>query len=283
MAEQKIWLITGVSGGLGRALAREVAEQGDVVIGSLRKSDQLLEFEQLVPGRTFSAHLDVNNHQHHDPVIQRIMNEFGRIDVLVNNAGFGLFGAIEEVSMEEARKQMETNFFSALALTQAVLPIMRNQRSGNIVQISSMAGFRSSAGMGLYNASKFALEGFSEALYLEAAPLNIHVTLVEPGPFRTEWAGPSAARARKVIPDYAATAHQVIDRVTGYSGGQPGDPIKAAKAIILAVNNVNPPLRLPLGRAALDAIWTKLRSVEKNIVDWEEISSNTSFDEEPLA
>ena len=280
MADQKIWMITGVSGGLGRALAREVAEQGDVVIGTLRRSDQLLEFEKLVPGRTFAAQLEVNDHKHHDRVIQRIMDEFGRIDVLVNNAGYGLFGAIEEVSMEEARNQMETNFFSVLALTQAVLPIMRNQRSGNIVQISSMAGFRSSAGMGLYNASKFALEGFSEALNLETAPLNIHVTIVEPGPFRTEWAGPSSARAARVIPDYAKTAHMVIDRVTGYSGEQPGDPVKAAKAIIQAVRNVKPPLRLPLGQAALDAIWTKLRSVEKNIVDWEEVSVNTSFDED---
>ena len=269
MTDQKIWMITGVSGGLGRALAREVAEQGDVVIGTLRRSDQLLEFEKLVPGRTFAAQLEVNDHKHHDRVIQRIMDEFGRIDVLVNNAGY-----------EEARNQMETNFFSVLALTQAVLPIMRNQRSGNIVQISSMAGFRSSAGMGLYNASKFALEGFSEALNLETAPLNIHVTIVEPGPFRTEWAGPSSARAARVIPDYAKTAHMVIDRVTGYSGEQPGDPVKAAKAIIQAVRNVKPPLRLPLGQAALDAIWTKLRSVEKNIVDWEQVSVNTSFDED---
>lgn len=280
MAEQKIWLITGVSGGLGRALAREVADQGDVVIGTLRKGDQLVEFEKLVPGRTFAAQLDVNDHKHHDFVIQRIMDEFGRLDVLVNNAGYGLFGAIEEVSMEEARKQMETNFFSALALTQAVLPIMRNQRSGNIVQISSMAGFRAVAGMGLYNASKFALEGFSEALSQETAPLNIHVTLVEPGPFRTEWAGPSSTRAARSIADYENTAHQVIHRVTGYSGEQPGDPEKAAKAIILAVNNVKPPLRLPLGKVALDAIWMKLRSVEKNIVDWEEVCLNTSFDEE---
>jgi short-subunit dehydrogenase len=278
MSEQKIWFITGVSGGLGHALAREVAKGGDVVVGTLRRSEQLLDFEKLVPGRTFAAQLDVNDHRHHDFVIQRIMDEFGRIDVLVNNAGYGLFGAIEEVTLEEARSQMETNFFSALALTQAVLPIMRNQRSGNIVQISSMAGFRSSAGMGIYNASKFALEGFSEALNLEVSPLNIHITIVEPGPFRTEWAGPSAVRAAKVIPDYSNTAHRVISTVTGYSGQQPGDPVKAASAIIQAVRNVNPPLRLPLGQPALDAIWSKLRAVEKNIVDWQDVSLNTSYE-----
>lgn len=278
---QKIWFITGVSGGLGRALAKEVASNDDIVIGTLRHEEQLLAFEQLVPGKTFAARLDVNDHKHIDHVIQRVMDEFGRIDVLVNNAGYGLFGAIEEVSMEEARKQMETNFFSALAVTQAVLPIMRNQRSGNIVQISSMAGFRSNAGMGLYNASKFALEGFSEALYLEMSPLNIHVTIVEPGPFRTEWAGASSVTAANQIADYEGTAGKIIGYVQSNSGRQAGDPAKAAQAIIRAVNNVNPPLRLPLGRAALDAIRTKLRSVAKNLEDWEDVSLDTSFEEEP--
>ncbi|HEY1025610.1 MAG TPA: oxidoreductase [Sphingobacteriaceae bacterium] len=280
MAEQKIWFITGVSGGLGRALAEEVAKNDDIVIGTLRQEKQLLAFEQLVPGKTFAARLDVNDHAHIDRVIQRVMDEFGRIDVLVNNAGYGLFGAIEEVSMEEARRQMETNFFSALALTKAVLPIMRNQRSGNIVQISSMAGFRSNPGMGIYNASKFALEGFSEALYLEMAPLNIHVTLVEPGPFRTEWAGASSVKAASHIPDYGETAGKIIGYIESNSGKQAGDPVKAARAIIRAVNNVNPPLRLPLGKAALDAIRTKLRSVGKNIEDWEDVSLDTSFEEE---
>ena len=156
----KIWLITGVSSGLGRALAQQAALEGNIVFGTLRKASQIEEFNQLVPGKTFGLEMDVNNHHRMEIIISHILNQFEQIDVLVNNAGYGLFGAIEEVSMEEARMQMETNFFSALALTQAVLPVMRKQHSGHIVQISSMAGIRSNPGMGLYNASKFALKRF---------------------------------------------------------------------------------------------------------------------------
>jgi len=275
----RVWLITGVSGGLGRALAREVALTGDIVIGTLRKQEQIAEFESLVPEKTFGVILDVTNQTLFDDVISECISGFGRIDILVNNAGYGLFGAIEEVSMAEARQQMETNFFGALGLTQAVLPIMRKQKSGHIIQISSMAGFRSVAGMGLYNASKFALEGFSEALALETKPLNIGVTIVEPGPFRTSWAGDSSTRSAKTIEDYSDTAGSRISTVQGYSGNQPGDPVKAAKAIIKAINSNNPPLRLPLGAAALEAIRSKLQSVEEEIKTWENTSLDTSFDD----
>lgn len=276
----KIWFITGVSGGLGRALALEAALQGDIVFGTLRQAGQVEEFNNLVHGKTFGLELDVNNHERLEILISHILDQFGRIDVLVNNAGYGLFGAIEEVSMEEARQQMETNFFAALAITQAVLPVMRRQRSGHIVQISSMAGVRSNPGMGLYNASKFALEGFSEALALETAPLNIKVTIVEPGPFRTEWAGGSSVRSEKIIDDYDRTAGTLIKIINNYSGTQPGDPAKAAKAIIKAVDSENPPLRLALGSAALEAVRKKLASMEKNYNDWEAVSLDTSFDNE---
>ncbi|NEU09763.1 SDR family NAD(P)-dependent oxidoreductase [Flavihumibacter sp. R14] len=275
----KVWLITGVSGGLGRALAHEAARQGDIVFGTVRKPEQVEEFNQLVHGKTFGLELDVNDHSRIDILIAHIRDQFGQLDVLVNNAGYGLFGAIEEVTMEEARGQMETNFFSALALTQAVLPVMRRQRSGHIVQISSMAGIRSNPGMGLYNASKFALEGFSEALALETAHLNIKVTLVEPGPFRTLWAGASSVRSKKIIEDYESTAGLMIRTVNGYTGTQPGDPVKGARAIIKAVNSDNPPLRLALGKIALEAIRKKLTSLQQNYDEWEEVSVNTSFDE----
>lgn len=275
----KIWLITGVSGGLGRALAHEVALQGDIVFGTLRKASQVEEFNQLVHGKTFGLELDVNHHLRIDQMITHILDQFGKIDVLVNNAGYGLFGAIEEISMEEARQQMETNFFGALAMTQAVLPVMRRERAGHIVQISSMAGIRSSPGMGLYNASKFALEGFSEALALETAPLNIKVTLVEPGPFRTHWAGASSVRSKKIIDTYNDTSGQLIKYINGYTGTQPGDPAKAAKAIIKAVNSENPPLRLALGKTALEAIRKKISQLEKNYDEWEQVSMDTSFDE----
>ena len=274
----KIWLITGVSSGLGRALAQQAALEGNIIFGTLRKASQIEEFNQLVPGKTFGLEMDVNNHHRIEIIISHILDQFEQIDVLVNNAGYGLFGAIEEVSMEEARMQMETNFFSALALTQAVLPVMRRQHSGHIVQISSMAGIRSNPGMGLYNASKFALEGFSEALALETEHLNIKVTLVEPGPFRTLWAGASSIRSKKVIEDYNQTSGEMIKLINDYTGTQPGDPVKGAKAILKAVNSKNPPLRLALGKIALEAIRKKLVSLEKNYNDWEEVSLDTSFD-----
>jgi NAD(P)-dependent dehydrogenase (short-subunit alcohol dehydrogenase family) len=279
--DSKIWLITGVSGGLGRALAHQVALQGDVVFGTLRRPEQVEEFDSLVHGKTFGLELDVNNHPRIEVLVSHILDQFGRIDVLVNNAGYGLFGAIEEVSMEEARAQMETNFFGALAVTQAVLPIMRRQHSGHIVQISSMAGVRASMGMGLYNASKFALEGFSEALALETESLNIKVTIVEPGPFRTEWAGASSVRSKKIIEDYNETSGQLIKTINGYSGTQPGDPVKGALAIIKAVSSPNPPLRLALGNVALEAIRKKLASMSQNYNEWEAVTLDTSFDQEP--
>ncbi|HEX8377787.1 MAG TPA: oxidoreductase [Pedobacter sp.] len=280
---QKVWFITGVSGGLGRALAQEVALSGDVVIGTLRKQDQIADFDSLVPEKTFGVMLDVNHPSHFDKVLSTAVLNFGNIDILVNNAGYGLFGAIEEVSLEEARQQMETNFFGALALTQAVLPYMRERRSGHIIQISSMAGIKSVPGAGLYNASKFALEGFSEALALEVQPLNIKVTIVEPGPFRTNWAGDSSIRSAKVIEDYASTAGSRIATINGYSGHQPGDPVKAAKAIIKITNSDNPPLRLALGKVAIDAIRAKLQSMEEEIQEWEKVGLDTSFDEDNAA
>lgn len=278
MIPSKIWLITGVSGGLGRALAKEVAQNGDIVFGTLRKPDQLEDFNQLVHGKTFGLELDVNDHHRIPLIITHILDQFGKIDVLVNNAGYGLFGAIEEASMDEARKQMETNFFGALAMTQAALPIMRRQKSGHIVQISSIAGMRSSPGLGIYNASKFALEGFSEALSIEAKHLNIHVTIVEPGPFRTDWAGSSSVRSAQVIDAYEESSGVLIKTINGYSGTQPGDPVKGAKAIIKAVESENPPLRLPLGKMAYTGILEKLKLVENNLKLWEEVAINTSFD-----
>lgn len=275
----RIWLITGVSGGLGRALAKEAALQGEIVYGTIRKPEQINEFNELVPGKTFGIQLDVNNHDQIKSVVEQIITQSGRIDVLVNNAGYGLFGAIEELSMEEARMQMETNFFAVLAMTQAVLPILRKQRSGHILQISSMSGLRANSGTGLYNASKFALEGMSEALALELQPLNIRLTLVEPGPFRTDWAGTSSVSAKNKIEDYELSSGARLRLLQSTSGKQPGDPAKAAKAILLAVNSEHPPLRLLLGKVALDAVRDKFRTVEEEFSKWEAISLNTSFEE----
>ena len=275
----RIWLITGVSGGLGRALAKEAALQGEIVYGTLRKPEQINEFNELVPGKTFGIQLDVNNHDQIKSVVEQIITQSGRIDVLVNNAGYGLFGAIEELSMEEARMQMETNFFAVLAMTQAVLPIIRKRKSGHILQISSMSGLRANSGTGLYNASKFALEGMSEALALELQPLNIRLTLVEPGPFRTDWAGTSSVSAKNKIEDYELSSGARLRLLQSTSGKQPGDPAKAAKAILIAVNSEHPPLRLLLGKVALDAVRDKFRTVEEEFAKWEAVSLNTSFED----
>jgi NAD(P)-dependent dehydrogenase (short-subunit alcohol dehydrogenase family) len=279
ITSSRIWLITGVSGGIGRALALQAAQNGDIVFGTLRKPEQIEEFNDLVHGKTFGYQLDVNDHDQISPLITHIIDQFGKIDVLVNNAGYGLFGAVEEISMDEARQQMETNFFSVFALTQAVLPVMRSQGSGRIIQISSMSGVRANSGTGLYNASKFALEGLSEALAIEVKHLNVHLTIVEPGPFRTDWAGASSVRSAKIIPAYQPSAGERINFLNGISGKQPGDPAKAAKAIIKVVDSDNPPMRLVLGKPALDAIREKFQMVEKEMSEWEQVTLDTAFEE----
>lgn len=278
ITSSRIWLITGVSGGLGRALALEAAQNGDIVFGTLRKAEQIPAFNDLVHGKTFGVQMDVNQHDLIAPLITHILDQFGRIDVLVNNAGYGLFGAMEEVSMEEARLQMETNFFSIFALTQTVLPVMRSQRSGHILQVSSMSGVRANSGTSLYNASKFALEGLSEALAIEVKHLNIKVCLIEPGPFRTDWAGPSSIRSARIIDDYNESSGARIEFLNGLMGKQPGDPAKAAKAMIKVVESNDPPLRLVLGKPALDAIREKFQMVEEEMKKWEQVSLDTSFD-----
>lgn len=277
-AMQKTWLITGVSGGIGRELAIAAARAGHLVYGTLRKKEQLESFENLVPGLTKGIVLDVNNHADAANQVQQIISSSG-IDVLVNNAGYGLFGAIEEVSMEESRQQMETNFFSALHMCKLVLPFMRKNKSGHIFQISSIAGFRGTEGLGIYNASKFALEGFSQAMSKELAPFGVRVTLVEPGPFRTEWGGSSSVRSEVVLPEYAETAGARIRVIHNYSGTQPGDPAKAAQLILKVFESPNPPLHLPLGELAIAGFREKMESISADIQNWETDSIRTKFDD----
>ncbi|MDR3678521.1 MAG: oxidoreductase [Flavipsychrobacter sp.] len=277
--EKKVWFITGVSSGFGQALVEVLVDAGYQVVGTLRKDEQVAAFNSKYGGKAHAVKMDVTNREQVVTGYAKALEVYGHIDVVVNNAGYGFFGAIEEVSEQEARDQMETNFFGALWVTQQALPVMRAQKSGHIVQISSMAGMRGGPGVGIYNASKHALEGFSEALALEVAPFNIKVTIVEPGPFRTKWAGESAARSEKVIDAYEDTpAGKRIAQIQGYSGQQPGDPVKGAKAIIKAVESTEPPLRLPLGSVAVDAILDKLHSVEQEIKKWEKVSLDTHFD-----
>lgn len=263
---KKIWFITGISSGLGKALAQSVIEKGDFVIGTFRTQSQVEDFNKQHKENGFAIELDISNETEIDKTVESIISKFGRIDVLVNNAGMGFAGAIEETSTQEVRQVFEINFFGTLKLTQAVLPFMRNEKKGHIVQISSHAGIKASAGFGIYNASKFALEGFSEAMAQEVAPLGIKVSIVEPGPFRTKFADKGKAlEAKKVISDYSETAGAFRDMLKGIDGKQEGDPVKASQAIIGLVNSENPTLRLPLGRVALMTIGMKLDSIKSDL------------------
>lgn len=275
--KNRIWFITGVSSGLGNALIRAVVQSGDFAIGTFRKQEQVDAFNQGHVGKAFAVKMDVTNSNEVSEGIEAIVTKFGRIDILVNNAGFGFAGSIEEATIEEIRKVFEANFFGTLQVTQAVLPTLRKQKSGHIIQISSHGGFKAMAGFGIYNASKFALEGMSEALASEISPLGIRLTIVEPGPFRTKFAGTGFGLAQKQIEDYQLTAGIFRERIKGVDGKQEGDPHKAAQAIIQMVNAESPPLRLPLGKIALATISSKLAHVQKDLDDWSELAANAVY------
>ncbi len=275
--KKRIWFITGVSSGLGNAIVRAVMQSDDFVIGTFRKQEQVDAFNQGHVGKAFAIKMDVTNSNEVTKGIETIVEKFGKIDVVVNNAGFGFAGGIEEASFEEIRNVFEANFFGALQVTQSILPTLRKQKSGHIIQISSHGGFKAMAGFGIYNASKFALEGMSEALAGEVMPLGIKVTIVEPGPFRTKFAGTGFSLAEKQIEDYQATVGVFRERIKGVDGKQEGDPHKAALAIIKIVNSENPPLRLPLGKIALASITAKLAHVQKDLDAWSEVASNAVY------
>lgn len=275
---KRVWLITGVSSGFGRELARAALARGEIVAGTLRRAEQLEEFRALAPGRAHAYQLDLTDRADTELLVEQVTREAGEIDVLVNNAGYGLFGAVEEVSDAEARRVMETNFFGLLDLTRAVLPQMRRRRSGRVVNFSSVAGFMGLPGCGLYCASKFAVEGLSESLALEVAAFGIKVMLVEPGGFRTNFAGGSKVFASRVVTDYAGSpAAMTRERMNQYSGHEPGDPAKAAAAVIRAVDSPDTPLRLVLGGDALDRARAKLSALEKNYAAWESVTRSTNI------
>lgn len=218
----KIWFITGASSGFGAELVKAVIESGDKVAATFRKSEQANSFSQQYNGDGLGVVLDVTQTQKISPALQEAIKMFGRIDVLVNNAGYGTVGAIEEFSLEEIREQMETNYFGAVAVTKTILPIMREQGSGHIVQISSQSGFRATAGFGVYNASKFAIEGFSEALAQEVAPFGIKLTIVEPGPFRTQFLATSLKMPQNQIDIYQKRSCRSNVSIPAENEWQPG-------------------------------------------------------------
>ena len=274
---QKTWFITGASSGFGKALAEELLKNGHRVIATFRKQIQADSFSASNSGLGTGVVLNVNYSDKIHALIHRIITEFGKVDVVVNNAGYGLTGAVEDASDEEVRAQMETNFFGALKVTQEFLPHFRKNKSGLFIQISSQAGMVGVSGLGIYNASKFALEGFSEALSRETSHLGIKVMIVEPGPFRTDWAGSSMIFTASETADYSETSGATKQRLQTISGNQPGDTMKGVQLIMEAALSENPPLRLPLGTLAINIIRNKLKQVEADIALWESKSKQTDF------
>jgi len=270
----RVWLITGCSAGFGRALADAALARGDRVVATARRVESIAE---LAGDQTLVAALDVTREEQIDTAVRASLDRFGRIDVLVNNAGFSSVGAVEEVDMEDLRLLMETSFFGAVALTKAVLPHMRERGSGTIVQMSSQAGQMSFAGGGAYAAAKFALEGISEALADEVAPHGIRTLIVEPGAFRTQLMGGRFHRSRE-LDAYAATVGQARAWLERADGTQPGDPRKAVAAILAAIDGSDPPLRLVLGADAVDAIRAKHERSLAELDAWDAVSRNTAFD-----
>lgn len=275
----KTWFVTGASSGFGEALTTEILQRGDKAIATFRKKEQADLFTQQAGSNGLGLVLDVTDEAQIKTAVQQAVQQFQKIDVLVNNAGYGSIGAVEEFSMEEIRQQMETNFFGAVAITKEVVPLMRQAGSGHIVQLSSVAGFRAAGGFSIYNASKFALEGFSEALAQEVAPFGIHVVIVQPGPFRTKFAGSSVKLAQHRIEAYGKTPvaqmYQYINRI---NGTQEGDPAKGARAIVDYVHKGNTELRLPLGKVALQGIRAKLAAVQADVAANEQIALSTLVD-----
>jgi NAD(P)-dependent dehydrogenase (short-subunit alcohol dehydrogenase family) len=222
--------------------------------------------------------MDVTKPNQVQAAVDQAISAYGRLDVVVNNAGYGLLGTVEEVSLAEARDLFKTNLFGVMNVLHCTLPLLRKQKSGHILQLSSVSGFKATPGFGLYNASKFALEGLSEALAGELAPFNIKVTLVEPGPFRTSFAGSSLKRAEKKIDDYDPTpVGEWMRRFSDRDGKQDGDPVKAARLMIEIVHSSNPPLRIPMGQLAYDGFQRKIESVQKDLAAWKEKLVKTSF------
>ena len=271
------WFITGASTGFGRMLAEEVLKGGGKVIATARNLDKVTDLEAKYPGASKALALDVTDAGQVDSAVTQAFAQFGQVDVLVNNAGYGVAGAIEEVSEAEFMPMFETNVFGLLQVTRAFLPHLRKQRSGHILNLSSIGGVVAGPGIGLYNATKFAVEGISEALAAEVAPLGIRVTIIEPGPFRTDFLGRSGVIAKTRLADYDSTAGSMRKYFAENDGKQKGDPLRAVQAMMQVVESPNPPLRLLLGASAAQRLRAKLDNWEKEIAAWEKVTVGADF------
>jgi NAD(P)-dependent dehydrogenase (short-subunit alcohol dehydrogenase family) len=274
---KRVWFITGASRGIGALIAEAALADGNAVVAAGRNvaaiAERLGESPALLP-----VALDVTSEAQAKAAVQAAIEKFGRIDVLVNNAGFGLLGAVEESTDKDVRRMYDTNVFGLLNVTRAALPTMRANRSGHVINISSVGGYRAAAGFGVYSSTKFAVEGITEALHAELKPLGIHATVVEPGYFRTDFLDASSlVVAPDVIGDYDETSGAVRRRAVQINHNQPGDPAKLAAAMITLVDAPNPPLRLPLGTDTLAAIAAKNTYVTQEMEAWKALSASTDF------
>ena len=272
----RVWFVTGSSTGLGRELCEELLRQGQMVVATARKIESV---EDLASVSCLPATLDVTKPETINHAVAEAMNRFGRIDVLVNNAGYGEMGVIEEFSDERAKKQFETNVFGVLNVQREVLPIMRRQRSGHVLQLSSIAGIASYPFVGMYCATKHALEAIGEAMAKEVEPFGIKVTLVEPGRFRTEFAGRSLGLPPVNEGDYKELTEQRIAAYDEVNGKQAGDPIKAAQAMIKVVESPEPPLRLLLGPDAYEWANEKIALLQRDFETWKDVTLATDLEE----
>ncbi len=277
----RVWLITGCSSGFGAALAAGVLAHGQRVIATARNPDCPSELSAQFPETCRALALDVTDASQVKAVVAQAVEEFGRLDVVVNNAGYGIVGAFEELGTEQIVRNFDTNFFGALEVIRAALPILRVQGSGHIVNISAAAVISNYAGFSIYGATKWALEGVSESLAAELKPLGIKVTIVQPGPFRTDFIARSLERAESHIADYDRTSGKFARFLETMAGKQPGDPAKAAEAIIAAVESDTPPLRLILGKYANDKTRKKLTDAERERAAWEHVGAPTDFTANP--
>lgn len=276
----KVWLITGCSSGMGRDIALEALSAGYRVVVSARKPSTLEEILDRYPDHAHAVQLDVTQQVQIENAVSESLAVFGQLDVLVNNAGYGYLAAIEEGDEKEVREMFETNFFGLLAMTKAVLPHMRARKRGQIINNSSQAGLMSKPGTGYYSTTKYAVEALSEALFWELAPLGIRVTALEPGPFRTDWAGRSMKRVQNSIEEYDEIVHARADMIQQTDGTQPGDPKRAAKAVVDLVQCEHPPPQLLLGRIVLETYRDKLDSIRKMLDEWEEVTLGADFPSE---
>jgi NAD(P)-dependent dehydrogenase (short-subunit alcohol dehydrogenase family) len=274
-----VWFITGCSTGLGRALADLIVQRGWRVVVTARDKGAVAEIESATPDRVLALSLDVTNPAGIDAAVSAAKEKFGRIDVLVNNAGYGYQSTVEEGEEMEIRAQFDTNVFGLFAMTRAVLPLMREQHTGNIINITSVAGLIGYPGSGYYAASKHAVEGWSDALRAEVLPLGIGVTCVEPGPFRTDWAGRSLRQTANQIADYAETAGKRLAVTKDTSGAQSGDPVKAAEAMVTIARGADAPRHLVLGTWGFDAVVERMEQRAQEISAQRDLSVSTDFDD----